>query len=115
MNRDEQALQIAIVKMIRYRKMPGVVFWHTPNEGKRSMVGNAIMLAMGLLPGMSDLAFLIPPAARGAVLELKKPGEEPTADQRTVMDAVTAIGGYADWCDNIDDAERILLKWRVIR
>ena len=56
--KPEERLTIACVDFLRFNAPHGVLWWHTPNEGKRSFMGARIQLAMGLLPGVPDLIIL---------------------------------------------------------
>ena len=51
-NRHEDALQIGVVELLLYNG-----YWpvHVPNQGKRSAVGHAMLVKMGLWPGFPDL------------------------------------------------------------
>ena len=84
----ESALEAAIV---RYAKRTG---WYTlklTSPGKR---------------GVPDRVFM----RTGKVLfmEIKAPGRRPTVLQEKVLRELRAAGQRATWCDNLEDAKRIL-------
>lgn len=125
-NRIEQGIQIALVDVLAWRKAPGVVFFHPPNEAKRASfksqrtgrvvcIEGAILKRMGTRRGVSDLCFSIPPNGRFAALELKAPGEKPTPDQRDFIEEIKASGGLADWADSVEKAVAILKAWGVLK
>jgi len=68
---------------------------------------------MGMRKGASDLVLLH--LGKFYVLELKAKGEKPTESQIDFMDDVVAAGGYAKWCDNLDDALRWLEEMELIK
>lgn len=75
MQRQEQSFQVALVKTLSMVLDPHVIFFHVPNGGQRSPAEAAILIGMGVLPGMGDLVFLWPDAGgvgRAAVLECKR-------------------------------------------
>lgn len=115
MNREEQRMQIELVKYMNMCLRPGVGFLHVPNEGKRSKAFAGILNAMGLKGGASDLVGWIPPAARFWALELKAPRKKPDEDQLAFLAEVNAAGGYSYWTDDIHKAIDKLREWRVIR
>src|SRR5512139_1200800 len=52
---SEEQIHKQVVAELRVRAKPDVVFWHTPNDAKRTP-GNANRLkAMGMVPGVPDL------------------------------------------------------------
>lgn len=114
-NALECAMQRSLVKVINARKVPGVVYWHSPNEGKRSVVMCSILKLMGMRPGVSDLMFSIPPNGRVAALELKAPKMKPTELQAMFMNDIVSSGGFAFWTDNYDEAIKTLVGWGVIK
>ena len=113
MRRPEQAIHLAICAHIRARAYPSVLWWHTPNEGKRGRVNSAMLKRMGMRAGVSDLIFV----HRGKVyaLELKAPGNYPTAAQHEFMADIDKAGGYHAWTNDLDLALRVLESWKLLR
>jgi hypothetical protein len=117
----EDQMQASIVQHLEIRKVPGLLYWHTPNSskmgGKRTSSGvplAAIRLKkLGLLPGVSDLCFLH--EGNFFVLELKALGGRPTEAQNAFMESVRNAGGYAMWADDLNRALAILEMWNLIR
>jgi hypothetical protein len=108
----ETQLQIALVKWCRLQRDERRWIMHLPNEGKRSRAGHGIQIAMGLLPGASDL-FL--PAQRngyaGLFLELKTKGKRPNEMQKTFGEAMHGCGYCSQWADNLDDAMMVIARY----
>jgi hypothetical protein len=67
--RPEDEIQRTVCRHFRQRAAPGLVWWHTPNGGKRRPVEAAILKGIGTRAGVADLIF----AHRGRpfALELK--------------------------------------------
>jgi hypothetical protein len=72
------------------RGRPGLLWWQTPNGGKRSRIEAAIMKGHGVRAGVSDLI---------AVNESK----------------AFAAGGQADVAEGLDQALRLLESWKLLR
>ncbi len=121
MMRPEQEIQKAIVKHLRQRGAPGLVFWHTPNGahlgGKRNRKGfviqRGILAGMGARAGVSDLVFLR--NRQFYCLEIKAPGQVPTEEQLEFIDDVKDAGGFGAWCQGLDRALSILERWGILR
>lgn len=73
----------------------------------------AILKAFGVLAGVSDILTF----PRGIIhaLELKSTGKKPRKSQLEFKEKVLECGGQYEYADNLDDALRILERWRVIR
>lgn len=54
MKHEEDDLQIATATLLRRIALPGVIFFHTPNSGKRSKREAGRFKAMGVLAGVAD-------------------------------------------------------------
>ncbi len=111
--RPEQALQRAVVEHIRLRKVPGLVFWHTPNGGKRSPREAAEFKRQGVLAGVSDLLFV--KDGKMYALELKADRGKMSIPQMEFRDAVNSAGGYATFAVGIEAALAVLKTWGLIR
>lgn len=111
----EHTLQRAVCEWLRVAGVPGLIYFHPVNEGKRGVRSAARLKEIGLLAGASDLILVLPPDGRIAALELKAKGNKPTEAQGSFLDAVDAAGGYAACADNIDDALAWLRLWGALR
>jgi hypothetical protein len=70
MNRPEQELQRAVVQLLTYAAVPGLIWYAVPNGGWRSKIEAAIFAGLGVKPGVADIALVLP-GGRAAFLELK--------------------------------------------
>lgn len=88
----ESALHTAVANTLRDYAKPNVQWTHFPAGEHRNKITGARLKRMGLRRGWPDFILLVPRrAAAGAdfhALELKRPGEDLTDDQRAL----------AEWC-----------------
>lgn len=112
-NREEDRIQRTVVLHLKDRGMPGLVWFHCPNGGKRGRAEGGIFKAMGVRPGVSDLILL----HRGGfyALELKADKGRLTDSQRAFLDAVRAAGGRSMMAQGLDEAIYILEAWGLLR
>ncbi len=85
--RPEQVLQISAIEFLRVALPPSWRVFHVPNGGARSPIEAAILKAMGVWPGVGDLAF-IGPGGRFVGAEAKAGRNGLTEDQSE----------WRDWC-----------------
>ena len=109
----ERDLHRLIVGALQFAR-PGVKWWHTPNEGKRKRRTGRVLRGMGMLPGVADFVFVIPPNGRCHALEIKATDEKPTDDQEEFIDGINKAGGVAVWTDDFDVAIHYLRSWGVL-
>lgn len=110
-----------MVKHIRRRGVPGLVFLHIPNSskmgGKRTKTGvplEALRLKrMGFRKGASDLLLIW--CARIFLLELKAPGNSATDEQRQFLADAGAQGAETAVATGLDAAIRQLETWGLLR
>ena len=109
----EDQIHRDVVKHIRARQVPGTVWWHTPNDGKRSYKTANRLKQMGVRAGVSDLVFFRD--GELFALELKAPGNTPTENQLKFMDDVRQAGGHAVCAEGAQEAIACLVAWGCIR
>ena len=110
---SEQAIQRAVCEHLRQRSASGVVWWHTPNGGRRNPVEAAIFNGLGVRAGVSDLILLRD--GRAFALELKTERGRPTAAQTQFISEFRAAGGEASIANGLDQALRTLETWKLLR
>lgn len=124
-NRPEQDFQRNLVTELRWRTIAPARFWHVPNGGARGGKEAAILVGIGVTPGVSDLHFawvarhahptlenvrLIVP--RFGVMELKAHArDKPTDAQRCFLDDMDACGHESAVCASVEDALDVLAAW----
>lgn len=89
----ERVIQRALCQHLRHRGAAGLVWWHTPNGGRRRPVAAAIFSGLGVRPGVSDLILLHD--GRAFALELKTDDGRPTGAQMQFISEFRAAGGDA--------------------
>lgn len=114
--RLEDQFQSSLADYLRVMVKPGVVWYYTVNEGKRSPQAGARLKRLGMRPGVADLVFILPPGGRAAYLELKAGKQGRVTDaQRQFADDVTAAGAFYQIAHDMDEAIEILSAWGVLR
>lgn len=109
----EDQIHRAIVIQLRARAAPGVVYWHCPNDAKRSPGTAKRLQAMGMRKGVHDLCFV----HRGHFysLELKSVNGRPTVEQMKFSSDINAAGGHAMIVNDLDRAIRALECWGILK
>ena len=110
----ETKIHCAIVELIEAAKVPGVIYWHTPNGMKRSKKDAAILKAMGVLAGVVDL-IISQPGGVMRYLELKTRRGIVSKEQTAFMSAMEANGHDTAVVRSLEEAARVLEGWGVIR
>ena len=121
MQRLEQTIQQAVFDHLRFRGVPGAVYWHTPQGayygGKRNRRGvsiqGAIMKKNGVRAGVSDV--LILHDQKFFALELKSPGGRASAAQLEFIADVEAAGGFTCIAEGVDEAVKALESWQLLK
>ena len=102
----EAEIQKDVFDHLRARGVPGVVFWHVPND-------KASRRKAGYRSGVSDVNAV----HRGKfyAMELKKDGGRPTEEQLTFISEINSAGGYAFVAEGRDQALACLEAWGLLR
>ena len=88
--RTEQQIHRGVVKHLRQRGVPGLVFLHPANGGARKPVEAAIFKSLGVRAGASDL--LLWHDGKSFALELKAPGGRATQAQLEFLSDIERAG-----------------------
>jgi hypothetical protein len=121
-NRPEQIAHKAIADHLRQRGVPGLVWWHTPNNlfagGKHNRKGVAIqasiMKGLGMKPGVPD--FLLVRDGKIFALELKaERGGRLSAAQCEFIAALEDAGGFCCVAEGLDRGLRVLETWGLLK
>lgn len=102
----EAEIQKAVFSHLKKRALPGVAFWHCPND-------KSSRRKAGYTEGASDLMAV----CRGNfyAIELKKDGGRPTDRQLEFLANVNSAGGYGVVAEGLTEALRILVAWGLMR
>ncbi len=108
---DEDDFQEAVVQYLelRWSDTPPCVWFHVPNEGKRTPAEAARLARMGLRPGVADFVFLAGAAHGGSwVMELKTAtGKLSREQQQQRMHCRRLCVPYVV-CETLDEVELVL-------
>jgi hypothetical protein len=109
----EQFIHRAVVAHLRRRGVSGLVWWHTPNGGRRNRIEAAIFAGLGVRPGVADLILLHD--GHAFALELKTDVGRPTTAQMQFVSDFNAAGGTAAITNGLNQALRTLEAWQLLR
>lgn len=112
MKRPEQAIHQAVVSHLKRRAVPGLVWFHCPNGGKRVAREAAIMKGLGIRAGVSDLILLH--RGQGYALELKADKGRATPAQTQFISEWNAAGGIGCIAEGLDRAVEFLEAYGLL-
>jgi hypothetical protein len=87
--------------------------WRTNSGGMKNPRGQYVQFAG--VSGLADLIGLLAPTGRFLAVEVKRPGEQPTDEQRAFLNRVNDAGGLGIWTDDPDDMLDQIEKGRPLR
>lgn len=111
--RPEEQIHKAVIQHLQQRGVQGLVYWHTPNGGKRNKREAGKFKAMGVRAGVSDLILLH--NSRMYALELKAPGRPSTEAQMQFISDFEDAGGYGRVAAGLSEAIKVLEMWGLLR
>lgn len=104
---------MAVCQHLRWRGVPGLVWFSVPNAARRGLIEAQIMKATGLRAGVGDLILLH--TGKFYSLEIKTLTGRATASQVAFMRDVQSAGGTARIVHGIDEALDVLVEWGLLR
>ncbi len=120
---SETEFHLSVAEYLRRALPPPTWFFHVPNQGRRSIAGHQVTVAMGMLPGMTDivlvrnpLPFLDPTGGCPyGFLELKRPDgkgrlSKPQEDFREFCEARAIPWGEAK---SLAEVETFVRLWLI--
>lgn len=110
----EDMLHIYTADVLRAFAVPRVVWWHTPNGGKRHISVAKQLKKMGTRAGVSDFVFLFEVAPRIAFLELKDADGRQEDAQKDFQRDVEAIGCPYFIARTPAEVDRVLTELKAI-
>jgi hypothetical protein len=111
--RDEEQIQAALVLHLTVRAVAGLVWWHTPNGGNRSVAEAGRFKALGVKAGVPDVLALH--AGRLFALELKAERGRVSEAQEAMLADLEAAGATVAVAFSLDDALATLMRWGLIK
>lgn len=101
---DHVHIQVCNYLRVQY---PAAVFYHPPNEGKRSKFEQYKMKVLGVKAGFPDLVIFH--AGNNLALELKAPkGNKATPEQQAWLKLFTEQGWTAEVCKGFEEAKQVI-------
>lgn len=111
--RPEEQIHRTVVQHLKVRAVPGLLWWHTPNGGKRNYVEAAKFKALGVRPGVSDIIAIH--KGRVFALELKADEGRATEAQMQFIADLNTAGGFGCIASGLDQAIKVLETWGLLR
>jgi hypothetical protein len=111
--RPEELIHRAVLDHIRWRGVPFLFTFHTPNGGQRSPIEAKILKGLGVVAGIPDLLIL----HRGQLfgLELKAESGRVSKTQAECHSRLRASGARIATAVGVDEALRQLEAWSLLR
>lgn len=110
-NNPEELLQRAVVEWLGWTK-PDCVWFFVNNGARLSKAQAGIAKAMGVLPGVADLVFVLSDGKVGFI-ELKISGERLSPSQEDFHNNVRKLGASTTVARSIEGVQEILKDWGV--
>ncbi len=111
---ERDLVHLPLMMLCRHHPILGInkpYLFHVANERKTASWHGAILKALGVKQGVSDLLLLYPSRGySGMVLELKAPGGRPTESQAAFLEQIGAVGYFTGCFDDPNEAFK-MLKW----
>ena len=83
-----------------------------PNGGKRSLITACNLKAEGVRAGVPDLFLLVARRGfHGLIIEMKKPGGRPSAEQKSFIPFLVREGYSVHTCYSFDEAVRVITAY----
>jgi len=115
----EDDLQMATADFCHAALLSEVMFWHTPNGGRRDRREAARLQRMGVLPGVADWTFIWPEQIAGLVfpvigfIELKSETGRLSAPQKMFAKKCDILGAKWAECRSLEGFVVTLKGWGV--
>jgi hypothetical protein len=111
---SEHNLQAVLLQYLDVAAYPDPYWFAIPNAGRRSLRMGSLMKSEGLKAGVADLCFMLP-GGKAAWLELKKPGNYQTIEQKGFQARCIRLDHPYEVAKTFDQAVSILRTWEVLR
>ena len=111
---SEHTLQVKLLALLDATAKPDLFWFAIPNAGQRSLRMGARMKHEGLRAGVADLCIMLP-EGRSAWLELKKPGNYQTIEQKGFAARCARLEHPYAVVKTLEQAIDVLRTWGVLR
>lgn len=109
----EHALHMAVAQYLRVQ-CPRLLWWTVDQTALHGRHGRTLK-EKGVLPGVPDLSFVLPPNGRAAYIELKWDKGRQTPTQEAFETQARAAGALYAVCRSVDEVEGVLRGWGVLK
>jgi len=109
---SERRIHAATVDYLKLALRPGVVFHHSPNEGRRGWKAQRDVKSHGVHAGWPDLEILH--NGKTYFIELKSLKGRLTARQKLCHEQLIHAGFYVKICRSLDDVVVCCRNWGLI-
>ena len=109
---SEDSIQAALFQHIALRRCEGVFAYHPANGGQRNPATGRKLKAMGVKPGVPDVALIV--RGKPHFIELKAERGYMSPAQKLCRDEIQAAGGEWALCRGLDCALDQLIEWGAI-
>lgn len=110
----ERDIHKGIVQLLKLCARDDCVWFHVANERRCSPKEGAFLKSLGVLKGVPDFVIVTFPA-RISFLEVKRPGEYLSTEQKQFRDRVEALGCIYSIAHSTDEAKEKLGEMGVFR
>ena len=110
-NRPEELLHRSVIEWLQWQK-PNCLWFHPYNSGYRTKAEAGIGKALGVLPGVADLVFVLP-GGRVGFIELKGPKTPLNLNQKIFLNDVQMLGAAYAVARSIEEVQGTLKAWGV--
>lgn len=111
--RPEEALHRSVAQYLDVALPDGSEWFHIPNGGARSKAEAGVFKALGVKPGMPDIAVIYNGVFHGA--ELKPVGGRLSKNQIERHKRLKAAGARVTVCTSVEEIERFLAGYMPLK
>ena len=98
---EEEHIQVDCVRWLQYYGHGEIVYQHSPNKAKRSIVMGARLKAMGMMPGWPDLEIILP-GGQVVFFEFKTAKGRQSEDQKECQKRIEETGCRYYLCRSVE-------------
>lgn len=111
--RPEDALHEAVVATAHASLLPGVYWFHVPNQSRANVAYRAKLKRMGVRAGVPDLVFIHHGCAH--FIELKAGAGRQQPSQVAAMVAIRWAGGIYEICRSVEECQKLWKEWGMTK
>ena len=108
---SEDKLHVSVAQYLDVALPIGSMWFHVPNEGKRTGAEAGRLKAFGMMAGIPDITIIH--EGRAHFIELKTPRGSLSADQRATIGALQVCGCMVHICRSITDVQLALAAFGI--